>query len=543
MVNKLTTPPSQNELIEKTNEIIDALADSAQLNYYGTCATAAATQVKVVDCEGFVLKIGVSIRVKFTNAQTYNGAPTLNVNSTGAISVKSIGTTNSVRYCWLAGEIVSFTYDGTYWVMEDAGIASTTYYGYTKLTTSAYSTNSSTALTPVSLNNYSQYMVSGAPVYSSSATYEVGDRVRYNYQTWECNTAITTPETWNAEHWTALDPLQTQINNKQDKLVSATNIKTINGNSLLGSGDISIEGGSSNIFIAEWDNTTYAEVQAAYDSGKFILCYYYDANNVGPTDLMLPLIGYNSNNDAFVFSGIYETTSFDVELNQYIWSGLNTTDLGSSAVSGANVDLSNLSTIGDNKVNTVLDQNTSAQTTRLKFWTGTKAQYDTIGTKNSNTLYYLTDTGKIYKGTTLIADKTTLYSSTGQNTDGAMTQQAVTDEIYYKAGDSETNYKVTAWGHLTSSKSNLYLSFPLDKKIPEGCTIDITSFIAQVRGAGGTITISSLSAFSSFGVNTDYSHGQTVLFYGVSSTLFASATNNSCYEALLTLNFDIIEEE
>ena len=36
-----------------------------------------------------------------------------------------------------------------------------------------------------------------------------------------------------------------KINNKQDKLVSGTNIKSINGQSLLGSGNITIEGGSS----------------------------------------------------------------------------------------------------------------------------------------------------------------------------------------------------------------------------------------------------------------------------------------------------------
>ena len=35
------------------------------------------------------------------------------------------------------------------------------------------------------------------------------------------------------------------VNNKQDKLISGTNIKTINGNSLLGSGNITIEGGGS----------------------------------------------------------------------------------------------------------------------------------------------------------------------------------------------------------------------------------------------------------------------------------------------------------
>lgn len=37
--------------------------------------------------------------------------------------------------------------------------------------------------------------------------------------------------------------LKSELNNKQDKLVSGTNIKTINGNSILGSGNIVIEGG------------------------------------------------------------------------------------------------------------------------------------------------------------------------------------------------------------------------------------------------------------------------------------------------------------
>lgn len=38
-------------------------------------------------------------------------------------------------------------------------------------------------------------------------------------------------------------PTIPDVSNKQDKLVSGTNIKTINGNSLLGSGDIVISGG------------------------------------------------------------------------------------------------------------------------------------------------------------------------------------------------------------------------------------------------------------------------------------------------------------
>ena len=41
-----------------------------------------------------------------------------------------------------------------------------------------------------------------------------------------------------------LEPLKTSIGNKQDKLVSGTNIKTINGESILGSGNIAISSGS-----------------------------------------------------------------------------------------------------------------------------------------------------------------------------------------------------------------------------------------------------------------------------------------------------------
>ena len=41
-----------------------------------------------------------------------------------------------------------------------------------------------------------------------------------------------------------LEPLKTSIDNKQDTLVSGTNIKTINGESILGSGNITISGGS-----------------------------------------------------------------------------------------------------------------------------------------------------------------------------------------------------------------------------------------------------------------------------------------------------------
>ena len=46
---------------------------------------------------------------------------------------------------------------------------------------------------------------------------------------------------------------KSELNTKQDTLVSGTSIKTINGESLLGSGDIEITGGSSEV---TWDNVT-----------------------------------------------------------------------------------------------------------------------------------------------------------------------------------------------------------------------------------------------------------------------------------------------
>lgn len=89
---------------------------------YGTCSTAAATAAKVVTCADFDhLFTGVTIHVKFTNSNTASNA-TLNVNSTGAKNLCRYGTTRvgtTTKASWSAGAVVSFTYDGTSWVMND----------------------------------------------------------------------------------------------------------------------------------------------------------------------------------------------------------------------------------------------------------------------------------------------------------------------------------------------------------------------------------------------------------------------------------------
>lgn len=120
-------------------------------SFYGTCSTAAATQAKEVECDEFDattdLVAGTVLYVQFTNAQTYNGQPTLSVNYSSAVPVVLRGTTAGNRYMWLAGELVAFVYDGSAWCAIDHGLATTTYYGVTKLTSSVASTSTSLAAT------------------------------------------------------------------------------------------------------------------------------------------------------------------------------------------------------------------------------------------------------------------------------------------------------------------------------------------------------------------------------------------------------------
>lgn len=56
-------------------------------------------------------------------------------------------------------------------------------------------------------------------------------------------------------------------------------------------------------------------------------------------------------------------------------------------------------------------------TNYVKFWHGTSSQFGELSAKNENTLYFLTDAGKIYKGATEIANKTNQISATAEDDD------------------------------------------------------------------------------------------------------------------------------
>lgn len=89
---------------------------------YGTCSTAANVANKEVICESFSqIVTGVTIHVKFTYSNT-SASPTLNVNDQGTSPIYKYGTTSpgiTPDTSWQAGAVVSFTYDGSAWQMND----------------------------------------------------------------------------------------------------------------------------------------------------------------------------------------------------------------------------------------------------------------------------------------------------------------------------------------------------------------------------------------------------------------------------------------
>lgn len=90
--------------------------------YYGTCPTSAGSQEKGVTINGVTaMTEGLSIRVKFSNAQTYNGTPRLNLNGLGAKDVKRSASKSAAQYEWAAGEVLDLVYDGSAWIIVNGG--------------------------------------------------------------------------------------------------------------------------------------------------------------------------------------------------------------------------------------------------------------------------------------------------------------------------------------------------------------------------------------------------------------------------------------
>ena len=156
------------------------------------------------------------------------------------------------------------------------------------------------------------------------------------------------------------------VANKQDLLVSGTNIKTINNTSILGSGDIEISGGGDvdpNLDI----NSENAVANSAI------------TKTIQDNELVIANALINLQNDV---DGKADASSVNGKL-----------DVSAFTAYSASVDTAIASKASQTDLNTVSGA-TASNTTALggySLWKGTTAQYEAIVTKDNNTIYFVVD--------------------------------------------------------------------------------------------------------------------------------------------------------
>lgn len=115
--------------------------------FYGTCASGVGVAKKEVVCADWTLENGNVIVVRFATTNSASDAMYLNVNNTGEYPV---GPITNPTYFWRSGGIVAFSFDeaSSKYVMLNINLATTGYYGVTRLSNSVTSTSQQMASTP-----------------------------------------------------------------------------------------------------------------------------------------------------------------------------------------------------------------------------------------------------------------------------------------------------------------------------------------------------------------------------------------------------------
>lgn len=191
---------------------------------YGTCATAADTVAKVGTLTDFDTLIdGVTVHIKFTYSNTATD-PTLNINGTGAKRIYKNGTTSvgkTVATSWAAGSVVSLTYDGSAWQMNDhTDDTNTTYSAGTGLTLSSTTFNHSNSITAgTAKGDDSKTLTFGGTFAIPTVTYDAQGHITgkgTTTMTMPSNPNTDTKVTSTANHYTPATV------SGQDKTASAT---------------------------------------------------------------------------------------------------------------------------------------------------------------------------------------------------------------------------------------------------------------------------------------------------------------------------------
>ena len=208
---------------------------------------------------------------------------------------------------------------------------------------------------------------------------------------------------------------KSELNAKQDTLVSGTNIKTVNGTSLLGSGNIVIEASAENVPTLQTDvrgttnNYVYSsgiddsygiiseiETSISYTSDRASIhtdwCYwgntYHMADGADGWSIegaTTSQAGLMSASDKTKLDGIDLTTKQDTLVSGTNIKTINGNSLlgsGDITIEGGNVDLSDYYT---------KQQTNELVNPKLSQVTLTQAEYDSLQTKEENVLYIISD--------------------------------------------------------------------------------------------------------------------------------------------------------
>ena len=145
------------------------------------------------------------------------------------------------------------------------------------------------------------------------------DDTAINEQIATLNSSKLDVETYNSDK--ANFATKTELNSKQNTLVSGTNIKTINGNSILGSGDITITGGGD-IDLSNYYNK--GQVDTKLDTKLDVTAYTQDKETFALKTELADYLTVSGAAETYQIKGNYLTeipTEYvtDTELN----AGLN----------------------------------------------------------------------------------------------------------------------------------------------------------------------------------------------------------------------------
>lgn len=118
-VNHIAEYTCNGSSYSPTWEMLLGVGDSARaLSGTYTCSTAAATAAKTVTVPGFKLAKGARLTIVLSNANTAASALTMNVNGTGAKTIRWNGTVTSTSTYAMTATTYMCYYDGTYWDMD-----------------------------------------------------------------------------------------------------------------------------------------------------------------------------------------------------------------------------------------------------------------------------------------------------------------------------------------------------------------------------------------------------------------------------------------